>query len=373
VEEKFAIALSEKEEEAPKEVSLKIKSIFPKLIKYLLVFFTPHYQPLNILNTINFTLQPQMLVGMQSPLLIFEDRLVDRGIVACCINKPGFEFQKLFIKNDEPQNVESSLRSSLKKYSRENLFLFSLLSHQFNISNYLRGVDLALGKTANIFGGGYIKKYFSKNYQIVNDSVEGGLINTVMQGLKFNLSKISGFVPLGKPFIVTKTITKRGIIMEINGQPAINIYKHFLGERFDTFIKNYLFTLYPFGIKVGDNIHLVSIVECLQDGSLACIGEVKENSQAHIMLLNHSLLMESLKNMLRGVKENGDDLIFIINSLTRKKILKDHAAEEIAFIKETLGEKIKIFGTYCDYSLFPNRETCEIEVGSDNLIMAGLK
>jgi hypothetical protein len=373
MEEKFAIALSEKEEDAPKEVSLKIKSVFPKLVKYLLVFFTPHYQPLNILNTINFTLQPQILAGMQSPFLLFEDRLIEKGIVACCINKPEFKLKELFIKNDEPQNVESSLRATLKKYSRENLFLFSLLSHRFNILNYIRGVDLALGKTVNIFGGGYIKKYFSKNYQIINDTVEDGLINIITQRLEFNFSKISGFVPLGKPFTITKTMAKRGIIMEIDGQPAINIYKHFLDEKFDTFVKNYLFTLYPLGIKNGDNTHLVSIIECLQDGSLACMGEVKENSQAHLMLLNPSFLMESLRDMLKTVKEEDNELIFLINSLPRKKILKDHAAEEVTFIKQALGEKTKIFGTYCDYSFFSNSETREIELGTNNILIAGLK
>lgn len=373
VEEKFVIALSEKEEDAAKEVSLKIKSVFPKFVKYLLVFFTPQYQPLNILNTINFTLNPQIVVGMQSPFVIFEDRLIEKGVVACCINKSACELKELFIKNDEPQNVESSLRLSFKNYPKEKHFISCLLSHQFNMLDYLRGLDLALGKTVNIFGGGYLKKYFPKNYQIIGNAVEDGSANIIAKGLDFNFSKIGGFIPLGKPFTITKVMSKKGIIMEINGEPAINIYKHYLGEKFDTFMKNYLFALYPIGIQKGNDMRMVSVIEYLQDGSLACIGEVQENSRAHIMLLNPAALMDSLKKTLEPIKNNNDDLVFIINSLSRKKMLKDRAEEEIAVIKETLGEKTKIFGTYCDYSFASDRETREIGLEAGNLLMVGLK
>ncbi|MDP2922198.1 MAG: FIST C-terminal domain-containing protein [Candidatus Omnitrophota bacterium] len=374
MEEKFAIALSEKaEEEASKEVSLKIKSVFPKSIRYLLVFFTPQYHPWNILNSINFTLKPHMIIGTQTPLLIFENKLIEKGVVACCINKAEAELKTIFIKNDEPQNIESSLRSSLKDYPREEQSMFSLLSHQFNIFNYLRGVELSLGKSFDVFGAGYIKKYFSKNYQIIGNSVEEGLLNVMVKGIEIDFLRISGFIPLGKPFTITKAISKKGIIMEINGQPAINIYKHYLREKFDSFMKNYLFSLYPLGIRRENDIHLVSIIEYLQDGSLACVGEIKENSEAHIMLLQPSSLMESLDDTLQPLKDKEEGLVFIINSMTRKKILKEHAEEEISIIKNNLGDKFKLFGIYSDYSFFTNKETREIELESGSLLAMGLR
>jgi hypothetical protein len=373
VEEKFVISLSEREEEGPKDVSLKIKSVFPKLVKCLWVFFTPQYQPLQILNTVNFTLKPEVIIGMQAPFLIFENRIIEKGIIACCINKPEANFKELFIKNDEPQNIESSLRASLKNQAKEKQFIFSLLSHQFNMFNYLRGVEMAYGKTVNIFGGGYAKKYFAKNYQLTNNAVEDGLINLFAKGVEFNVLSLGGFIPLGEPFTVTKAMDKRGIIMEINNQPAINIYKSYLGEKFDSFMKNYLFALYPLGIRRDSGIHLVSITNCLQDGSLTCIGRVKENTQAHLMLLQPSLAMDELKKTLEASTEIQTEIIFIINSLLRKKILREQAEEEVRLIKETLGEKIKIFGIYSDYSFFSHSETREFELETGNILMLGLK
>ena len=75
--EEFAIAFSEKEQaEAIREVSLKIKSIFPKDISNILILFTPEYQPRTILKTITLTLNPKRILGLQAPSLIFEGRIV---------------------------------------------------------------------------------------------------------------------------------------------------------------------------------------------------------------------------------------------------------------------------------------------------------
>jgi hypothetical protein len=374
MEEKFAIALSEKAaDEAPREVSLKIKAVYPKVIRHLLVFFTPQYQPLSILNSIHFTLKPQLLIGAQTPFLIFENRIIERGVVACCINKQEADLKELFIKNDEPQNIESSLRMGLKYFPREKQSIISLVSPQFNVLNYMRGIELSLGKSSEVFGAGYIKKYFSKNHQIVADQIEEGLVNIIVTGIETDCLQISGFMPLGAPFTITKAMSKTGIIMEINGQPAINIYKHYLGNKFDAFIKNYLFPLYPLGIKEGNTTHLVSVIEHLQDGSLACVGQIKENTEAHIMILQPSYIIDSLEESLMPLKDNEEGLVFIINSMTRKKILKEHAQEEISYIQESLGDKFKIFGIYSDYAFFPDKETRQIQLTAGNLIALNIR
>ena len=97
--EDFAIAFSQKEGEgAIKEVSLKIKRIFPKRIDYLILLFTPHYTPSHILKTVNFTLKPKKLFCLEAPWLIFEDKSVQKGVVACCLNKKELFSHEVFLK-----------------------------------------------------------------------------------------------------------------------------------------------------------------------------------------------------------------------------------------------------------------------------------
>ncbi len=104
--ETFAIAFSRKAQaEAIKEISLEIKLTFPKKINYLIILSTPDYHPSNILKTITLTLKPQQILGIQSPFLIFEGKVISKGVVACCINKEGVEFNETFSKETDPQKI----------------------------------------------------------------------------------------------------------------------------------------------------------------------------------------------------------------------------------------------------------------------------
>ncbi|MBU1121096.1 MAG: FIST C-terminal domain-containing protein [Candidatus Omnitrophota bacterium] len=368
--EKFALALSEKtQEDAAREVSLKIKSIFPKSIKYILLFFTPQYKPSLLLKTLNFTLNPKMVLGIQAPLLIFENRIIEKGVIALCINKKEAFLKEIFTKKYSPQDIEASLRKGLKQFDRDKQFLLSTIPQQCSPSDYLQSLTLSLGKAFNVLGVGFLKKYASKNYLIINNSVDEGLLNIIGSGLKLTFLKIGGFIPLGKPFIITRVISERNIIMEINGEPAINIYKHYFEEKFEAFTLNNLFPLYPFGIKEKDKTNILIIKECLEDGSLVCMGEIKENTKVHLMLLHPPSLLDALQEQLTPLKNIAESLIFMINSLPRKKILRDSATEEIKTIHDILGKSHKIFGIYSDYSFFPDKDLQKNIMETGNLIL----
>ncbi|UCC95171.1 MAG: FIST C-terminal domain-containing protein [Candidatus Omnitrophota bacterium] len=370
MEEKFATALSERDgEEAIKEISLKIKSVFPTAIQYILVFFTHHYNPLNVLKTINFTLRPSMIIGIQTPFLVFDERIIEKGIGACCLNKKGMEIKEIILKSDEPQRIETSLHASFKNVAGEKKFLFSFLTHHFNPSNYIRGVELALGKTFPLFGGGYTRQLSSRNCQVISTTAKEGIINIVGAGAEVTTLKIEGFVPLGEPLVINRVISESNIIMEINNKPAIDIYKYFLEEKFEMFKKHFLFPLYPLGIKENGTIRLLNVTGYLEDGSLVCLGEVKQDCQAHIMFLHPPHLFATLDKQIKEIKKKGGGIVLMINSLIRKKMLKDRAQEELQSIKNALGEEFKIIGFYSDYSIFPNAETKKIHWEAGNILM----
>jgi len=368
--ETFAIAFSEREQaEAIKEISLKVKLVFPKKIDYLIILFTPDYNPKNLLRTISLTLKPKKILGLQSPFLIFEDKVLSKGVVACCVNKEGVEFHEAFSKATDPQEIESFLISSFKKLKRKDFSFFSFVSPQVNPATYIRGVKISLGKFFELLGAGFTKQYSSYNSQIVNTDLSDGLVSVALKGLKIRSLRLGGYVPLGKPFTITKTTTNRDIIMEIDNQPAINIYKHYLQEKFKTFVKNHLFSFYPLGISTNGSLRLINVVDCLEDGSLMCIGEARERECGHIMFLDSTLFIKNLKDTLAPLRNNGQTLTFIINSLTRKKTLGEGAKREIATIKETLGDESKVIGLYADYSFFSDKEKGGIDIETGNLLV----
>lgn len=370
MEKLFSTALNEKTGESGiKELCLTLKSSSPKLVKTALVLFTPHYQPLNILKTVKNTLNPMTLISIQAPELIYEDRIIKKGIIGCCVNKDGVEFKNIILQNDLPTDIESNMRANIRDLSGNDHFIFSSIPPQFHSYNYLRGIELAMGRSIDIIGAGCVKKYAVKQYYTVNDVIYDGLMTLMIKGLEMKHLRTSGFLPLGKPFTVTKVAVKRGVIMEINGEPAVNIYKNYLEDKYDIFIKNQFFRLYPLGTKEEQETILINVIDILEDGSLFCVGNLKENVPGRLMFLHPPALFENFSAALEPLRKSGEGLIFMVNSFVRKKIMSDYADEEIKAINHFVGEKSKIIGICCDYYIFPNKQTREATAETGNLLI----
>lgn len=358
----FSIELSQKtQDEAIKDISLKIKLKFPKSIANLIILFTPEYSASNILKILKLTLKPQQILGLQSPYLIFEDKIIQKGIVACCINKEGVELKEDFLKAENLENAEKFLSSFFKKLKGKDFHFFSFISAKVNSFLFLRSMRLSLGKIFSFLGAGFTNSYSLGDSQIVTNTTGDGLIAFALRGLKVNTFRLGGYLPLGKPFTITKTASQ-SVIREINGRPAMDVYKRYLEERFKTFLKNKLFRLYPLGIKNKDSLKLIHITDFLDDGSLACVGQVHVGDCGHIMLLDSALLLEDMAKRLKPLVGKGQGLAFIINSLPRKKILKDSAQDEIKLMKQILSDKIKVIGLYSDYHLCSDQQKGDIDI-----------
>ncbi|MBU2251114.1 MAG: FIST C-terminal domain-containing protein, partial [Candidatus Omnitrophica bacterium] len=356
-------------EEAIKEVSLKIKRIFPKKIYCLIVLFTPGYSPAQILKTINFTLNPEKLFGLQAPWLIFEDKTLSKGIVVCCINKNELFLHEASLEAKKSEEIESFFHTAFKNIRKKDYFFLSFLSPAINPSQYLNGLKLSMGEVFGLLGAGYMKKYAANSYQIVNNNIEEGMAAIALKGLDVYFLQLGGYVPLGKPFTITKIIPSRNLIMEINGNPAVEIYRYYAEEKYNDFMKKKIFSLYPLGIKKNGSLQLVNVIEYLQDGSLMYTGELKEGSQAHMMFLDTTSLFNDARAGLLSLQRKGQGLVFIVNSLSRKNILKDLAVEEIRFIKQTLGKESKIIGIYSDYALSNNQEKGFVDLETGNILL----
>ncbi len=366
----LAVAFSDKDQQdAIREAALNIKLIFPKRINHLIILSTPHYNPTAILSTIKLTLKPRQVLGLQSNLLIFEDKIIKKGIIICCINKEGVEINESILKASQANKVESFLGESFKKLKRKGFYFLSFLSSNVAPASYKRAMRLSVGKVFNLIGGGFLKKVSSHNSQIANNIIDEGLINIAVKGIKMTPLSFGGYLPLGKPFTITKTTTGKNVILEMNNRPAINIYKHYLEEKFDTFIKNHLFSFYPLGITTDGSRKLINVIECLEDGSLVCEDLVNEGCQGHLMFLDLSSLVNQLKTALAPLKSKENGLVFIVNSSFRKKILKDVAVQEVKAIKQTLGDNFKVIGFYSDYSFLSDKEKGDINIEIGKILL----
>lgn len=370
--EKYALALSEKDEdEAPKELSYKLKSFSPRNTKTIILFFTPQYPALTILKTLAFTLKPQHIIGIQAPCVICEDHSTEKGIVACCINDTSFSCDTITAAHANPHEIETTFQPHLKHIIAEKPSLYTFIPSSLDVFNYMRGLELALGKMYHITGVGHTARYAYKQYHLINNTVLEGALNLFIKETDITHTRINGFVPLGKPFTVTKVIPKKGIIMEINGKPAAYIYRHYLEEKYDTFKRTRVFPFYPLGFKDAlGQWHLMPVLDILEDDSLYCIGTVKERMTGHVMLLHPHLLHESLSAALAPIRRKKNGLVCMINSNIRRRILRDEAPQEIRLIKSKLGDTFNVFGCYSDYYFIPNKTEMEMELSSGDILLS---
>ena len=365
----FEVALSEKNnEEALKDVSLKIKSTFPKKINTVFVLFTHHYNPQNVLKTLKLTMNPATLLGAQAPLLIFQDRIIEKGVIAWCINKEGASLKGI-PASPQPKKLEAQLRQIQKEIITKNPLLFSLFSSRADRLYYRRNIERSFGKSVPIYGAGYIKRVGTETPFIIDSSLAKESLIVAIKGLEIEPFHLNGFLPLGKPFTITNTIGQREVIVEINHQPAINIYKQYLQDKFTPFSENRLYPFYPLKIQGENTEHLISVIDALDDGSLICIGNANEKDKAHLMISHPPTLLKSIKDCAQSIQNNGEGIIFVINSLLRKKIFSGYASEEIKTIKKYFGANRHVIGIYSGCSLSPNKYLLGTDIESANTLI----
>ncbi|MCD6583070.1 MAG: hypothetical protein J7K71_00050, partial [Candidatus Omnitrophica bacterium] len=218
---KFSFALSEKpkEEEAIKEISLKIKYVLPRKIDFALIFFTPHYRDTLLHYIVSITMRPENIVQIRTPFLIYESKVVEKGVVGVCMELSQENLKVDFIKTQQIGKIEVSLRRLVKKL-KKYVYLLSFLPSSIDPYTYLHGVKLSLGKYAKILCGGYSVSGESSRW--TKGKAED---NITLIGLGENIEishrKLNGFLPLGESFTFNKVDEERKLILEVDNRPAI--------------------------------------------------------------------------------------------------------------------------------------------------------
>ena len=163
---------------------------------------------------------------------------------------------------------------------------------------------------------------------------------------------------------------ERRLILEIDNRPAIEIYRKYLGDKFEILKKNKLFYLYPLGAKSNGNYKLVGIKEILGDESLFYLGNISPGKKGKIMVLKEKLLLENTKKIVEEEKNKySPRLVIIFDSMVRRKILKGKDNEEKYLIKEILGKETKVVGAYFDYHIGSREAFEELAIEEGNMYL----
>jgi len=360
-------------QKAALQACLQIKNqLFRLDTDFMMVFSSPEYATKEVLEVIGKTLRPKRLIGSTTGRILLAQGATNRGIALLAINSDEIIFGISAIDGLDNLDIHN-LGFDLARLSSYDLNLthreiFFALSQgiEKSCSSFIRGAKESLGSAFPMVGAissdDLVYNNLAQFYQdqILHQSAIGTLIGG---SFHLGIGLTHGFKPLGKPRTVTKV--EDYIIRTIDHKPAVDLYKHFMGDDAKNLKGNVMNThaaLYPLGVYIEESRHylLRNIIDILEDGSIVCPEGILEGSEVHLMISNKEACILSAIEAARLAKaslaERPPKLILIFESLARHKILGNTAYNEIQVIRDTLGASVPMIGmcTYGEIGPFGN-------------------
>jgi hypothetical protein len=250
------------------------------------------------------------------------------------------------------------------------------LKHVFVISDGLKvnGTDLVKGMTEGLSDGVTITGGLAGDGSHFNRTViiepDGKVAAESVAAIGFYGDKLSiGFGSRGgwDSFGLDRQVTrsKDNILYEIDGQPALDLYKSFLGDKAKDLPASGL--LFPLSMR--DNEDRAPVVRTIlgineKEKSLTFAGDIPEGSFVRLMKANNDRLITGAEEAAQeAVREFGSspEFAILVSCVGRKLVLKQMVEEEVESVSEVLnGPVMTGFYSYGELAPFNRDSLCEL-------------
>ena len=195
---------------------------------------------------------------------------------------------------------------------------------------------------------------------------EGKIVAIGLYGksLEVTFATKGGWTPFGPERIVTKS--DANILYELDGQPALDLYKTYLGEKSKDLPGAAL--LFPLKVKSSDQTK--SIVRTIlnineEKNSVILAGDIKEGSKVQLMITNVDNIVNAAEVGASKALEHRNkkpELAILVSCIGRKLVLDQRVEEEVEEVIEVVGKEATVCGLYSYGEIAPfNQEiNCQL-------------
>lgn len=183
------------------------------------------------------------------------------------------------------------------------------------------------------------------------------------QSLKVGYGSLGGWDPFGPARLITKS--KDNVLYELDGKPALKLYKEYLGDQASGLPGTGL--LFPLSLRVTiDNGRETDVVRTLlsvdeQDQSMTFAGDMPEGIYAKLMKANFERLVDGASgaaNMsIESLGSNSPELAILISCIGRKLVLKERVEDETEAVRSIVGQDAVMTGFYSYGEICPTAPT----------------
>lgn len=278
-------------------------------------------------------------------------------------DNPKAKFKVATAKIASADASESAGEKLAKALAAPDLHSIVVISPGVNVNGSLlvRGVTKVAGAKVTVTGGlagdgGKFKKTYTLSPEGVTDDHVIG-VGLYGDGVQLRHGCMGGWDPFGKTRKVTKS--KSNVVYELDGKPALEIYKEYLGEHAKDLPASGL--MFPFAILNNQQAETGLIRTILgvdeKAGSLTFAGDVDQGCFVKLMHANTHGLVGGAKGaaehaVMKGLATNA--FAMIVSCVGRKLVMGPNVDEEIEAISEVFGSGCSLAGFYSYGEISPH-------------------
>ncbi len=208
----------------------------------------------------------------------------------------------------------------------------------------------ALGDNVTLFGGAAGDHYrVVKTLQFFGrEVVSDGVPILLLSGpLVYSLGAAHGWRPVGEPGVITRS--DGAVVYEIDGAPAIDFYRRFLGDQFKPKAE------FPL-IVLNDDDEPEYLRETPGNidehtGAITYLADIPEGSRVQVSITDRAAILdgtaESIRRALQGFPDTKKpEAAGIVSCAARRLLLGTKTGEEVRILKESIGNEVPFCGFY---------------------------
>lgn len=230
-----------------------------------------------------------------------------------------------------------------------------------NGSALLQGISSVLGTRLPVVGGlAGDNAAFSRTFTLnEHGSSDHQLVAVGLYGRQLRLGHGSygGWTTFGPARQVTRC--QQNVLYELDGAPALEVYKRYLGEYAADLPGSGL--LFPFSM-LGENQQDAGVIRTIlavdeATGSLTLAGEVHTGCYLKLMHASTDNLVHGAEQAASAARlaqpVAGDSLALLVSCVGRKLVMGDRVDEEIEAVADELGSHTVLAGFYSNGEISP--------------------
>jgi hypothetical protein len=296
------------------------------------------------------------LIGCSTSGEIFGTKISDHSIAAAVFRLQRGTVVHAQAKVSSAEDSFAAGRKIATELARPGLRAVLLLSDglKVNGSELVRGVNFVLPSSVVVTGGlAGDGSRFERTWVLERATPTLGLISAVGlygEDLRIGHASRGGWDIFGPERIVTRS--QGSVLYELDGKPALELYKEYLGERASGLPATAL--LFPLSLRAtrSDDKSLVRTVLAVDEAtqSMTFAGDIPQGFLAQLMKANFDRLIQGASDaasMLKIEPAAGARMLSIaISCVGRRLVLGERSEEEIEAVLDVLPSSTRQVGFY---------------------------